>query len=317
MGLERPEFVWLGLPIAVLTLGVLAFISWRQKAFFYRRFANLGLWQHCSVFLALSLAIGSLLVILAGPSTMRLSKQFVSEVPPAICFVIDSSFSMQGKNPQDVLMLDRAKSIALEIIRSLKTGDVCVYRFSRKSLKVAAFASLQKPADRDFLIRTIEQIEPEGLTESDTLLSGMIESTTADLAERNSQQTRIIILLSDGGFNTPLWFNQEEIALKLQAEKIRVIAIGVGSRRGEPTPNNEMVTYLEPETLQQLAIQTDGFYLEEEEFPRLKEKLITDFLRGGKGMVEAETKIMSKLDISPIFFVLAIAPIIYLLRRYR
>ncbi len=143
-----------------------------------------------------------------------------SYIPVDICLLIDASGSMAGDKRQAACFL--AEHLLL-------TGKekVAVVTFQEHASRVVVpFTRNQK-----LLTRGLATIHPAGLT---PLASGIM--TAIELMNNNRLRNPLLVLITDGIPNTPLWTMDAKAdaitaAAKLQGSKTRFICIGVESNR--------------------------------------------------------------------------------------
>jgi hypothetical protein len=315
MRLENPDILW-AIPFILGFVAVLCWFDLKQKKPLYGEVKNFHPFRRgLMLFLSLSFLSVFLLMGLARPTLDKLSPVFIPVKTSSLLIIMDSSFSMSGKNAQGVLMIDRAKAISRDIIQSVTHGNAAVIRFSRQPLPLASFVSLEDPENRDFLVRTIEHAELEKLTQAGSSAAPLAALVTEEFTSQDPINPKVIVLLSDGGFDDPEPFFTIVLE-ELRASNIRVVAIGVGSITGETTKDGSMVSFLDPFPLLTLASQTGGLYLSEEEYPAMKQKLIEGLFQEGTWSDEARAA-GSKVNLSALFFALALVPVFYLIRRHR
>ena len=143
-----------------------------------------------------------------------------SYIPVDICLLIDSSGSMAGEKRQAACFL------AEHLLLTGKEKVAVVSFQEHDSRVVVPFTRNQK-----LLTKGLATIFPAGLT---PLASGIV--TAIDLINNNRLRNPLLVLITDGIPNTPLWTMDAKAdaitaAGKLEGSKTRFICIGVESNR--------------------------------------------------------------------------------------
>ncbi len=143
-----------------------------------------------------------------------------SYVPIDICFLIDASGSMAGDKRQAACFL------AENLLLSGKEKVAVVIFQERTSRVVVPFTRKQ-----DILKKGLAMINPAGLT---PMASGIM--TAVDLIENSRTKNTLLVLITDGEPNTPLWTmdakaDAMEAAGKIAEASIRFICIGLEAHR--------------------------------------------------------------------------------------
>lgn len=141
-------------------------------------------------------------------------------VPIDICLLIDASGSMAGDKRQAACFL------AEHLLVSGKEKVAVVTFQERSSDVVVPFTRNQR-----VLSKGLSTISPAGLT---PLAHGIM--TAVDLIQHNRVKNPLLVLITDGIPNTPLWTldakaDALEAAAHIKENKIRLICIGVESNR--------------------------------------------------------------------------------------
>jgi len=141
-------------------------------------------------------------------------------VPIDICLLIDASGSMAGDKRQAACFL------AEHLLISGKEKVAVVTFQERSSDVVVPFTRNQR-----VLSRGLSTISPAGLT---PMANGIV--TAVDLIKNNRVKNPLLVLITDGIPNTPLWTldakaDALEAAAHIKENKIRLICIGVESNR--------------------------------------------------------------------------------------
>ncbi len=141
-------------------------------------------------------------------------------VPIDICLLIDASGSMAGDKRQAACFL------AEHLLISGKEKVAVVTFQERSSEVVVPFTRNQR-----VLSKGLSTISPAGLT---PMADGIM--TAVDLIKNNRVKNPLLVLITDGIPNTPLWTldakaDALEAATHIKENKIRLICIGVESNR--------------------------------------------------------------------------------------
>jgi Ca-activated chloride channel family protein len=181
-----------------------------------------------------------------------------------VVFAVDVSKSMRA---QDLVpdRLERAKLAILDMLPSLSGDRVAVVAF-------AGGASLVCPLTRDyaFFRWAVERLSPSSAGQGGTMLGDAIRKVTDDVFDTQARRYKDLVLISDGEDQESFPVDAAAVAARAG---IRIIAIGLGdpvngsripvaNPRGErrylTDQGVEVVTYLRPETLRQVAAATPG-----------------------------------------------------------
>jgi len=141
-------------------------------------------------------------------------------VPIDVCLLIDASGSMAGDKRQAACFL------AEHLLISGKEKVAVVTFQERSSEVVVPFTRNQR-----VLSKGLSTISPAGLT---PMASGIM--TAVDLIKNNRVRNPLLVLITDGIPNTPLWTLDAKVdaldaAGHIKGNKIRLICIGVESNR--------------------------------------------------------------------------------------
>lgn len=178
-----------------------------------------------------------------------------------IMFVVDVSNSMLAEDFQPS-RLERTKASISRILDGLNQDKVGLIVFAGDP-----FVQLPITADYRAARNFINQISPNLVSKQGTAIGAAIE-LAANSFSSQSEGSRVIILISDGE-------NHEDDAVGAAAgaaEKgIRIYSIGIGTPEGAPISiggefikdreGNMVVSKLDEQILQQIAIPTGGAYI--------------------------------------------------------
>jgi len=267
---NNPDFlIWL---TALLPLLLITGLLIRRHGKLLERMVEQGLWptmlpghsprRQRTKNLLRVLAIGLALAAVARPQWGFEWKE-VKQRGLSILVALDTSKSMLA---QDIKpnRLQQAKWGVRDLINELKGDRIGLVAF-------AGDAFLLCPATIDYAAFTMmlddvyAGIVPVGGTDLFQALETSLESFKKS---EESQADKVIILISDGEGHTG-----DPLALlpKLKEEKIRVFAIGVGTRKGEliqtsdgfvkDKSGNVVKSSLNESILERIAFETGGFYV--------------------------------------------------------
>ena len=214
-----------------------------------RRELRWRLWLGCTL----------LVVALASPRAgyvMEAQEKHAREIGIAL----DLSRSMLARDVQPS-GLDHAKLLAADLIAK-SAGD----HFALVPFSATAYLQLPLSEDSDILSEMLPNMVPEYFPQSGTNYSAMLTSALAAFSKTDEAE-RYLVVLSDG----EAWDKEWKSALpELKQRNIRVIGLGIGTPGGGLIPDgnravrdingNEILTRLEPATMQELATATGGSY---------------------------------------------------------
>lgn len=265
------------------------------------------------------IAIGSLVIALAGPYTLaKTSLTKKKGIDIFLCLDVSLSMNAQDLKPN---RLEAAKETAIKFIDQLDADRLGIIIFSGKAITEAPLTfdySVIKQLVSEIKLRTAEQTRPdlEG-----TAMGTAIASAVEKLKDDQTDRTKIIILLSDGEANKGI---DPIIASRYSQESnIKIYTIGIGTQKGVAIPiitqNGDTIyaqnadgsmqrSYLDTEVLKKIAEISEGqFYLAEEKEELLRiYKSISEL---EKKEIEVET-INEKQSIAALFLILGIGSLI-------
>jgi len=215
------------------------------------------------------LVIALVIVVLARPqSTNRWQNVSTEGIDIMIALDISSSMLAQDLRPN---RLEASKNVAIEFVSGRETDRMGLVVYSGES-----FTQCPLTSDHAVLINLFKDIQ-SGMIEDGTAI-GMGLANAVNRLKDSKAQSKVIILLTDGvnnrGAIAPL--TAAEIA---KTFGIRVYTIGVGTRGMAPVPvqtpfgtqyQNAKVE-IDEETLQEIAIATDGRYFRATDNEKLRE----------------------------------------------
>lgn len=193
-----------------------------------------------------------------------------------------------GRIDEPVFEQAREILIAIDLSRSMLAEDVKPSRLSRAKLLITSLleqlageriglvvfsgtAFLQSPlsADYEILREFLPSLDPDYLPAGGTDYEAMLETALTAFGA-NTDADRYLITLSDGESQTEGW---RELIPELTEKGVRVISLGIGTPEGSMIPDGEgafvkdergavVLSRLDTATLQELARQTDGVYVD-------------------------------------------------------
>jgi Ca-activated chloride channel family protein len=257
------------LPVLVL----LFFWAQRSRKRAFRRFGHLPLmkqlmpqfsqYKHSVKFALLMLSLALLITAWANPQ-LGTKKEKVERKSVSIFIALDVSKSM---NAEDLApnRMERAKRLALEIVRKLRTERLGLIIF-------AGNAYLQTPLTDDYAAMAIylNSANTDMVSNQGTAISSAIEMAQQSFEVEN-KANKALIILTDGETHDEGAIAQAKAA---RAEGILTFTIGVGTADGSPIPmnyqgnrdykydetGNIVISKLNEDMLRELASAGDGNY---------------------------------------------------------
>lgn len=222
-------------------------------------YASAKVWLRLSLF---SVAFCFFVLALSRPQRgIRLKEQQVTGAEVMIALDVSNSMLAEDYSPN---RLERAKLAISQVSEKLRDDRIGLILFAGDSY-------VQIPLTSDYISARmfLNSITTGSVPVQGTAIGSAIELAMNSFSE-NSDKSRAIVVITDGE-------NHEDdpiAAAKMAAEKgIRVFTIGVGSKEGTfiPLPDgnyitdadgNNVVTRLDDETLQQIASEGGGLYVQ-------------------------------------------------------
>ena len=222
-------------------------------------YASAKVWLRLSLF---SVAFCSFVLALSRPQRgIRLKEQQVTGAEVMIALDVSNSMLAEDYSPN---RLERAKLAISQVSEKLRDDRIGLILFAGDSY-------VQIPLTSDYISARmfLNSITTGSVPVQGTAIGSAIELAMNSFSE-NSDKSRAIVVITDGE-------NHEDdpvAAAKIAAEKgIRVFTIGVGSKEGTFIPlsggnyitdaeGNNVVTRLDDETLQQIAAEGGGLYVQ-------------------------------------------------------
>lgn len=275
MNFASPHLLWLLLLLAPLT--ALLVWSWRVKQQLLTRFISPRLVstltsgvskQRQKIRLVLfALAVTLLLFSLARPRlgfSLEESKQSGLDIVVAI----DTSKSMLADDVQPN-RLQRAKLAAIDLMRLAQSDRLGLVAFAG-----GAFLQCPLSLDEEAFRQSVDFLDVNVIPQGGTAIADAIQTARSAFKEENENH-KILVLFTDGEEN-----DDQDAALTAAREAhtagMRIFTIGVGTPSGEvlstkdpygnrvfikDSQGNVVKSRLNENLLQQIAKETDGFYL--------------------------------------------------------
>ncbi len=275
MNFAAPQLLWL--LVLLLPLGALLAWSWRRRQKLLAQFISARLLE--SLMSGVSkgrqkfrlvlflVAVAALLFSLARPRwgfSLEESKQSGLDIVVAI----DTSKSMLADDVQPN-RLARAKLAAVDLLRLAQSDRLGLVAFAG-----GAFLQCPLSLDEEAFRQSVEFLDVNVIPQGGTALAEAIQTARAAFKEENENH-KILVLFTDGEDNDDA---DAAVAAAREGKKagLRIFTIGVGTPSGEilsskdPFGNrvfikdaagNAVKSRLNEPLLQQLAKETDGFYL--------------------------------------------------------
>jgi Ca-activated chloride channel homolog len=264
--------LWLLLPLVVLLIW-----SWRVKQRLLAQFVSPRLLESLMAgvskqrqklrLVLFTIAVASLLFSLARPQlgfSLEESKQSGLDIVVAI----DTSKSMLADDVQPN-RLQRSKLAALDLMRLAQSDRLALVAFAG-----GAFLQCPLSLDEEAFRQSVEFLDVNVIQQGGTALAEAIQAARSAFKEE-TENHRILVLFTDGEDTDDA---DAALAVAREARKsgLRIFTIGVGTPAGEvlsttdPYGNrvfikdaagNVVKSRLNESLLQQIAKETDGFYL--------------------------------------------------------
>ncbi|MEH6408377.1 MAG: VWA domain-containing protein [Leeuwenhoekiella sp.] len=272
--LEEKIWFWLMLAIPAVLLLFFGLMIWKRSA--QKRFANKDLLQRLTpqrsnfkpVFkvIIICLAIACMVVGLVNPK-IGTKLETVKREGVDVVFALDVSKSMEAEDVAPS-RIEKAKQLITQIINNLGSDRVGIIAYAG-----SAFPQLPITTDYSSAKMFLNSMNTDMLSSQGTAIREAID--LAKTYYNDEEQTnRVLVIISDGEDHAG---EAAEIAESANEEGIRIFTIGVGTEKGGPIPikrngviqsykkdqNGEtVITKLSPETLQDIAKQANGEYID-------------------------------------------------------
>ena len=272
--LEEKIWFWLLLIVPVMLVVFLWTVFWKkrvQKAFgsmvvLKRLSPDLSFFKSTLKFSVLCLAITGLVIALVNPK-IGTKLETIKREGVDIVFAIDVSKSMLA---EDVApnRIEKSKQLVTQIINNLASDRIGIIAYAGK-----AFPQLPITTDYAAAKMFLQSMNTDMLSSQGTAIDEAIQ-LSRNYFDDEEQTNRVLIIISDGEDHNDL---STEVAEAASEEGIKIYTIGVGSEKGGPIPlkrngvvmsykkdqNNEtVITRLNAETLQLIAKEANGEYID-------------------------------------------------------
>ncbi|WP_424492641.1 vWA domain-containing protein [Salinimicrobium sp. GXAS 041] len=288
--LEEKIYFWFLLAIPVLVLLFLLVIIWKKRT--QKKFADIDLFQRLSPnrsiiksilkVVVLSLAIACLVVALVNPK-VGTKLETVKREGVDVVFAVDVSKSMLA---EDIApnRLEKSKQLVTQIINNLASDRVGIIAYAG-----SAFPQLPITTDYSAAKMFLQGMNTDMVSSQGTAINEAIELATTYYNDED-QTNRVLFILSDGEDHQGEIENMVEAAAE---QGIQIYTIGVGTQKGGPIPekrngiiqsykkdrNGEtVITRLDQQTLQEIASEANGEYIEGNVTSEVTEK-VTEILQ--------------------------------------
>lgn len=219
------------------------------------------------------IVIALLLFTLARPQLSQSQERRFAE-GIHIFLALDVSESMRAEDFKDANRLQTAKSVIRNFLRNRESDRIGLVVFSGESFTLCPLT-----LDYSFLIERLDDVEIAmgGQLQDGTAIGEAIATATHRLRDSEAK-TKIAILLTDGENNAGT-IAPEAAASLARSFGIRVYTIGMGKEGGARIPYEdttfgkryrEELTYLDEDTLKQIANTTGARYFRATDVQSLK-----------------------------------------------
>ena len=276
---HSPEFLWL---FALIPIIALWFFSSIKKESTLLSVPSIKSFEGSSSILSKMkpllhvlrlLALSALIIALARPRNVSVSKKTKTNRGIDIVMAIDVSASMLAKDLQPN-RLEALKRVAVDFVNRRPNDRIGIVVYAGES-----FTQTPITSDKSIVKRTISEIK-WGQLEGGTAI-GMGLGSAVNRLKESKAKSKVIILLTDGVNNAG--FVDPKTATELAKElNIKVYTIGIGTNGMAPFPwakdprtgklsfRNQQVE-IDEELLRFIANQTDGQYFRATGNAKLKE----------------------------------------------
>ena len=268
---------WLWLLLLLIPLVALLFWSWRVKQRLLTRFISPRLVTSLTAgvskqrqkirLILFTVAIALLIFSLSRPQ-LGFSFEESKQTGLDIVVAIDTSKSMLADDVQPN-RLQRAKLAALDLMRLAQSDRLGLVAFAG-----GAFLQCPLSLDEEAYRQSVEFLDVTIIPQGGTALAEAIQAARAAFKEE-TENHKILVLFTDGEDNDD---QEAALAVARDAHKagMRIFTIGVGTPAGEvlstkdpygnrvfikDSQGNVVKSRLNQPLLEQLAKETDGFYL--------------------------------------------------------
>ena len=299
--LEEKIWFWALLAIPAVVLLYLAVSLWKrnaQKRFVANRELLGALTPQRSVFkpvfklVLICLAIALMAVALVNPK-IGTKLETVKREGVDVVFAVDVSKSMDAEDIAPSRM-EKAKQLVTQIINNLGSDRVGIIAYAG-----SAYPQLPITTDYSSAKMFLNAMNTDMLSSQGTAIKDAIELAKT-YYDDDEQTNRVLVIISDGEDHAG---NAAAIAESAQEEGIRIFTIGVGTEAGDRIPikrngvvqsykkdqdGETVITKLNPETLQEIAKEANGEYINGNSTQEVVDKMSTAFGQMDKKEFEAK-----------------------------
>jgi len=268
--------------------------QWANASFSGIRLANKRPAKNSRMLLCCALAL--LIASIAQPRWG--SETVVSyERSREVIIAMDLSKSMLAEDLKPS-RLDRAKLTVEGMLDALRGESVGMVVF-------AGSAFLQSPMSPDYQILRgfLDEINPSFIPQGGTNYEAMLATALDSFEQSDGLADRFLVIISDG---ESLESNWRQRAKELEAQNVRAICLGFGTREGSFIPDGEggylkdpagavVLSKLEPSTLQEIARITGGVYREASAWIDLQQ-LVEETVKQGRAALGESERLETKVE---------------------
>ena len=300
MILEEKIYLWLLLLIPVVLLVYLIFRIWQKRA--RSKFAKPELLGYLSPnrssfkpLLKVLLIVFALAALVVGLVNPKIGSQLetVKREGVDIVFAVDVSKSMEAEDIAPS-RLEKSKQLVRQIIGNLGSDRVGIIAYAG-----SAFPQLPITTDYGSAEMFLESLNTDMISSQGTAIGDAIDLATG-FFDDNQQTNRVMFIISDGEDHGG---NIEDMARQAAEAGIRIYTIGVGTTKGGPIPikrngviqnykkdnqGETVITKLDPSTLQEIAEEANGEYIDGNVTAEVTEKVQEELLTIEKTEFEAK-----------------------------
>ena len=273
MELDEKKYLYLLVILPILVVIFLYNLYWKRKK--QREFGDIELIKRLSPerstfksvlkFVLLLLAFACLIIALVNPK-IGTKAETVKREGIDIVFAVDVSKSMLC---EDIApnRLDKSKQIISQVINELGNDRIGVVAYAG-----SAFPVLPITTDYSVAKMFVQSMNPGMVSSQGTSLEEAI-TLSESYFDPKSKTSKLVILISDGEDHGE---GAENAAEKATKAGLKILTIGVGTKKGGPIPlkrngivesfqrdrqNEVVITNLNETSLQQIAKATKGNYI--------------------------------------------------------
>lgn len=228
--------------------------------------------QALPILKVLRFVILALLVITLARPQLSQSREHQSAKGIDILLVLDISESMRAEDFEGANRIQTAKSVVNDFLTHRENDRIGLVVFAGESFTLCPLT-----LDYSALVELLGDVEI-GQLEDGTAIGEALTTATQRL-RASASKTKIVILLTDGENNAGS-INPGAAAALAHADGIKVYTIGMGKAGGARIPYaditfgkryREVLTYLDEDTLKQIARTTGGRYFRATDTQSLKQ----------------------------------------------